>query len=100
MARTSSGAGAVTAPNSTFAGGPLSAGFCAAFFAASEGVAAGLVAPLTPGLIGSAETAPQTSNNARPNASLRMVCGPASLQTPRNLSQIGAAIVAPRLPAT
>ena len=82
MARASSGAGAVTAPNSILAGGLLGAGFCAAFFAASEGVAAGLVAPLTAGLICSAETPPQISNNARPNASLRMNCGPASPSKP------------------
>ena len=60
----------------------MGAGFRAAFFAVSEGVAAGVVTPFTAGLTCSAETAPQISNNAKPSASFRMNCGPAPSERP------------------
>src|SRR5215468_5052148 len=79
MAREARGAGALTPPNSIFAGGPFGAGFAALFFAVPVGeVVAGFVAVLTAGLICSAETAPQISSRIRPSASLRMNPRPVS----------------------
>src|SRR6476659_2824676 len=97
MARAARGAGAVTAPNSILAGGPLAAGFAAVFFAAPVAAGAGFVAALTVGLICSAETVPQISNNERPNASLCMDRCPAPLSRARIVSQKMAAIGAPSL---
>ena len=97
MARAARGAGAVTAPNSILAGGPLAAGFAAVFFAAPVAAGAGFVLALTAGLICSAETAPQISNNERPSASLCMDRCPAPLARAATLSQKMAAVGAPSL---
>ena len=82
MARAARGAGAETAPNSIFAGGPFgAAGFFATFLAAPEVVGV-LIAALTAGLICSAETAPQISNSARQSASLCIDLAPFPSRAP------------------
>ena len=82
MARAARGAGAVTAPNSIFAGGPFgAAGFFATFLAAPEVVGV-LIAALMAGLICSAETAPQISNSARQSASLCIDLAPFPSRAP------------------
>ena len=64
------------------------AGFFATFLAVPEAVGV-FIAALVAGLICSAETAPQISNSARPNASLCIDLGPVSLAGPKPTTNLG-----------